>query len=252
MKIDLSGRSVLVTGGSRGIGAAIVRALGRCGARVAVHYRERAAPAAELAAAAGNGSAAFAADLGVANECALLWRRVVERFGRVDVLVNNAGSVSSAAPASNDAEWRAVWDEMMRINLEAAGHLSREAVNHFVDNGGGRIVSIASRVAFRGGAESHIAYATSKGGLVTLTRSIARSFGKRGVTAFVVAPGFVRTEQSAPFIAQVGEAKALEDVALSRITEPDDVAPMVAFLASGLADHATGSTIDMNAGGYIH
>lgn len=252
MKIDMSGRSVLVTGGSRGIGAAIVRVLGRCGARVAVHYRERAAPANALAAEAGNGSATFAADLSTADGCVQLWRDAIDRFGRIDVLINNAGIVTTGAVTGSQAEWRAAWDEMIHLNLSSAAHLSREAINHFVANGGGRIINMSSRVAFRGGTEGHIPYATSKGGLVTLTRSIVRSFGKSGVTAFLIAPGFVRTEQSAPFIAEVGEDKVLAELAMPRLTEPEDVAPIVAFLASGMADHATGSTIDINAGSYLH
>jgi NAD(P)-dependent dehydrogenase (short-subunit alcohol dehydrogenase family) len=252
LKIDLSGKSVLVTGGSRGIGAAIVRVMGQCGARIAVHYHERAAPAEALAGEAGRGSAAFAADLSTADACVQLWRSVLDRFGRIDVLVNNAGIVTTGATLGSQAEWRAAWDEMINLNLASAAHLSREAVNHFVSNGGGRIINMSSRVAFRGGTEGHIAYATSKGGLVTLTRSIVRSFGKSNVTAFVVAPGFVRTEQSAPFIAEDGEENIVAELSLARLTEPMDVAPMVAFLASGLADHATGSTIDFNAGSYLH
>lgn len=252
MRIDLAGKVVLVTGASRGIGAATARAFGAAGASVAVHYRERSGPAEAVARDAGNGAAAIAADISSAEGCARLWSSVMERYGRVDVLVNNAGSVSSASPSATDEEWAAVWREMMQVNLDAAAWLSRAAVSHFVTHGGGRVVSISSRVAFRGGADPHWAYATSKGGLVTLTRTIARSYGKKGVAAFTVAPGFVRTEQSAPFIAQVGEAKALEDIALPRLTEPEDVAPLIVFLASGLADHATGSTIDVNAGGYTH
>jgi NAD(P)-dependent dehydrogenase (short-subunit alcohol dehydrogenase family) len=226
--------------------------MGRCGARVAVHYRERAEPANALAAEAGNGSAAFAADLANADGCVSLWRSVLDQFGRVDVLVNNAGIVTTGATTGTQAEWRLAWDEMINLNLSSAAHLSREAINHFIANGGGRIINMSSRVAFRGGTEGHIAYATSKGGLVTLTRSIVRSFGKSGVTAFVIAPGFVRTEQSAPFIAEVGEERVLAELAMARLTEPEDVAPIVAFLASGLADHATGSTIDINAGSYLH
>lgn len=252
MKINLSGKNILVTGGSRGIGAAIVRVMAECGARLAVHYRERAAPAIALAAEAGNGSVAVAADLSSPDACVGLWRDVLDRFGRIDVLVNNAGIVTTGATTGDLSEWRAAWDEMMSLNLGSAAHLSREAINHFVPNGGGRIINMSSRVAFRGGTEGHIAYATSKGGLVTLTRSIVRSFGKQGVTAFVVAPGFVRTEQSAPFIAEEGEDSVLAELSMPRLTEPEDVAPMVAFLASGMADHATGSTIDFNAGSYLH
>ena len=137
------------------------------------------------------------------------------------------------------------------MNLRAAAILSREAVVHFASRSGGRIIHVASRAAFRGDAMEYLAYAASKGGMVALSRSIARGAGKDGVTSFVVAPGYTRTDMAQPFIDLYGEGVALEGNALGRLTEPDDVAPVVVFLASGLADHATGTTIDVNAASYV-
>jgi NAD(P)-dependent dehydrogenase (short-subunit alcohol dehydrogenase family) len=138
----------------------------------------------------------------------------------------------------------------MRINLEAPAILSREAIRA-AHGGDLRIVFIASRAAFRGDTPDYLAYAASKGGLVSLARSIARGFGKQGVKSFVVAPGFTRTEMAEDFIRAYGEDYAMKDIALDRMTEPGDIAPLVVFLASGLADHCTGTSIDVNAASYV-
>jgi len=137
------------------------------------------------------------------------------------------------------------------VNLTAAGILSRAAVNHFIQRGGGRIINIASRAAFRGDTPEYLAYAAAKSGMVAMSRSIARAFGKQGVKSFVVAPGFVRTDINRPFIKQYGEDFLVRDLALGSLTEPEDVSPTVVFLASGLMDHATGCSIDINAGSYV-
>ena len=251
MKIDLSGRSVLVTGASRGIGTAVARAFAGAGARVAVHYGRERERADALVTELGGGAEAFGADLADAAACDRLWREVVERFGRVEVLVNNAGVAVSSALEAPAEQWAADWDRTMAVNLRAAGLLSRAALTHFREHGGGRMVHIASRAAFRGDQPDYLAYAASKAGVVALSRSIARAFGKDGVTSFVVAPGFTRTEMAQDFIDQYGPEIAMRDNALGRYTEPEDVAPLVVFLASGLADHATGTTVDVNAASYV-
>jgi len=251
MQLDLSGQSVLVTGASRGIGAAIARRLGQSGARVAVHYGKGKQEATALAQAIGNGSEAFGADLASAEECGTLWSTVEARFGVIHALVNNAGIAIGSPLASSSAGWVTDWNQTLAVNLTATAVLSRAAIAHFQQHHNGRIVSIASRAAFRGDTPDYLAYAASKGGMVALTRSIARGFGKQGIKAFVLAPGFTRTEMAQSFIEQYGEAHAMGDIALERLTEPDDIAPTVVFLLSGLADHATGSTIDLNAASYV-
>ena len=252
MHIDLSGRSVLVTGASRGIGAAAARAFAASGARVAVHCGRELKRATTLAAEIGHGAEAFQADLSDAGACMGLWDEVTGRFGRMDVLVNNAGVAFGAPLEGSDDAWLTAWDRTMAVNLTALAVLCRAAVGHFRAHGGGRIINVSSRAAFRGDTPDYLAYAASKGGVVALTRSIARGFGKEGITAFDVAPGFTRTEMAQAFIDQYGEDFAMKDVALTRLTEPGDIAPTLVFLASGLADHATGTTIDLNAGSYVH
>jgi NAD(P)-dependent dehydrogenase (short-subunit alcohol dehydrogenase family) len=252
MQIDLSNTSVLVTGASRGIGAAVARVMGKAGARIAVHYRDQRERATALAAQIGPSAEVFQADLSRAEECAALWKSVVARFGRVNTLVNNAGIAMSSPLESAMGSWVEEWDTTMAVNLRAPAILSRLAIAHFLEKGGGRIINISSRAAFRGDQPAYLAYASSKGGLVALTRSIARGFGKAGILAFNVAPGFTRTDMAKDFLDQYGEDYATNDIALQRLTEPDDVAPFVAFLASGLGDHSTGCTIDINAGSYVH
>lgn len=252
MQIDLADTNVLVTGASRGIGAAIARAMGKAGARVAVHYHSQRAQADTLAGEIGQRAQTFQADLGDADACVSLWKAVTERFGRIHTLVNNAGIALSCPPEGDITGWVRGWDATMAVNLRAPGILSKLAVAHFIEHGGGRIINISSRAAFRGDQPPYLAYAASKAGLVALTRSVARGFGKSGVLAFNVAPGFTRTEMAEDFIRQYGEDYARGDIALTRLTEPADIAPIVAFLASGLADHATGCTLDVNAGSYVH
>ncbi len=253
MYINLSGLNILVTGASRGIGKALATKLAEAGATIAVHYNKNVRDAENLAHILGNESKAFQADLSKPDEAAKLFERVTLEMGSVEILINNAGVAKSVTIASKDDAWNAAWDETMMVNLTSAAILCKKAVQHFVERkASGRIINIASRAAFKGDEAEYIAYAASKAGLVSLTRSIAKSFGKEGVKAFVIAPGFVRTDMSQEFMQQYGEEHTKGDLALERLTEPKDIAPLVTFIASGMADHATGATFDVNAGSYLH
>ena len=252
MQIDLTGKTILVTGASRGIGRSLAEGLAVAGATVAAHYNQNRAAAEDLARTLGNGGRAFQADLADPASCERLFREVVETYGRLDVLVNNAGIALKIPLDVTMDKWLYDWDLTMAVNLRAVELLSRLAVDHFQQHDGGRIINVASRAAFRGDSPEYMTYAASKGGVVALTRSIARAYGKAGVCAFVLAPGFVRTEMAQEVIDEHGEERVTGDLALNRLTEPADLAPLVVLLSSGLADHATGSTIDVNAGSYVH
>ena len=252
MNISLEGKTVLITGASRGIGKAAARAFAASSARVAIHFNQNQQEAEKLALEIGNGSQAFGADLGTGEGPVKLWKAVEDAMGTIDVLVNNAAVAVSSPVEKEDEAWLHDWGHTMMVNLNATAMLCKKAITHFRNGHGGRIINISSRAAFRGDTAEYMAYAASKGGVVSLTRSIARAFGKEGIKAFTVAPGFTRTDMAQDFIDQYGEDYALNDIALPKLTIPEDIAPTLLFLASGLADHATGATIDINAGSYVH
>lgn len=252
MHIDLTGTNILITGASRGIGRAMARAMGEAGARVGLHGHRNMESAQSLANELGNGARAFQADLADVDATECLFDEVFHAFGRIHVLVNNAGIALQMPLDTPTQAWHEAWQKTMAVNLRAVEQLCRRAIGHFRRNAGGRIINVASRAAFRGDEPDYMAYAASKGGVVALTRSIARGYGKDGICAFVLAPGYVRTDMAQDFIDVYGEAHAVSDLALDHLTEPADLAPIAVLLASGLADHATGCTIDLNAGSYVH
>ena len=259
MTVDLAGRAALVTGASRGIGRSIARMLGAAGASVGVHYGRSQGAAEALADEIGAGSRAFGADLEAAGAAQALFDDALDAFGHVDVVVANAGTFEEAPLDAPLDDWLAAWDRTLAVNLRSVAELGRAAARHARDRRqrgeadvsgvAVRLVTVSSRAAFRGDDPEYLAYAASKGGVVALTKSLARAGG--GLAAFGVAPGFTRTDMAAPYIERHGEAAAARGTALDRLTEPDDVAPTVVFLASGLADHATGTTVDVNAASYV-
>lgn len=253
MYINLSGLNILVTGASRGIGKAVATKLAEAGATLALHYNKNVREAENLAHILGNESKAFQADLSKPDEAAKLFERVSLEMGTIEILINNAGVALPAAIDAPEEEWQHAWDETMMVNLTSAAVLCKKAVEHFLKRkAAGRIINISSRAAFRGDQAEYMAYAASKAGLVSLTKSIARAYGKDGIKAFVIAPGFVRTDMAKEFMDMYGEDHTKGDVALERLTEPKDLAPLITFIASGMADHSTGSTFDINAGSYMH
>ncbi len=252
MQVDLTGQRILVTGGSRGIGAAIAKQLMASGATIALHYHKAKDAADELVSGSANGSFAVQADLESPDACQQVFEKAVTKLGGLDGIVNNAGVAFSAPTDAPDDEWLRLWSKTMAVNLNASAILARLAVQHFEKNDGGRLLFIASRAAFRGDTPEYLAYAASKGAMVALHRSIARGYGKQNIKSFLIAPGFVRTDMAQDFMDQYGEDYALNDIALPRLTQPADLAPLATFLMSGLSDHATGCTIDVNAGSYVH
>ncbi len=251
MNISLQGKVILVTGASRGIGKAIARALGESGATVAVHYGSSNLYASQLAKELGQGAQTFRADLRRPAACEQLFQAVIQAYGKVDVLVNNAGLAVEIAPDSPWEVWQTGWEKTLQVNLVAASLLSKMAIAHFKVRGGGRLIHIASRAAFRGDTPEYMAYAASKAGMVALSKSIARYYGKDNIQSFTVSPGFTQTDMAQQFIDMYGEDVVKKDIALNELTQPEDIAPTVVFLASGLMDHATGTNIDINAGSYV-
>ncbi|UOQ90521.1 SDR family oxidoreductase [Agromyces endophyticus] len=243
---QLAGKTVLVTGGSRGIGAATAREVHRQGAHVVVHYGRNAETAQALVAELGGRATAVGGDLATDEGPADVWRRALEATGVVDVLVNNAGAWLPSA-IDSDAGWQEGWDRNLALNLRAPAELCRLAVLHFRERGGGIIVNVTSRSAHRGDDAEHLAYGAAKGGLLALTKGIARGYGRDGVLAYAVAPGWVATELAD---GAVDEA-LLAGLPLGEVTPPDDVAAVIAFLASGASRHTTGATIDITGADYV-
>jgi len=245
-------RVVLVTGAAGGIGAATARTLAAEGAGVIVHDLRREGRLAELAGELGDSAHPLAGDLSDPAAADALWREALEWRGHVDVLVNNAG-VYEAADADGDlAAWQASWERTLAICLVSPAALCRAAIATFREQpGGGIIVNLASRAAWRGEDAEYWHYAAAKAGVVAMTKTIARQYGRQGVTAFAVAPGFVDTPFNAPAVADHGMELFINDTALGEVAQPQDVANVIAFLASGKARHATGATVDVNSASYV-
>jgi NAD(P)-dependent dehydrogenase (short-subunit alcohol dehydrogenase family) len=249
--IDLNGRVVLVTGAGGGIGSATARTLSRAGASVVLHD-VRATSVTSLAEELGGEARALVADLADPVATAGLWEEALAIHGRIDVLVNNAGIYPPAELDSGLDEWVAVWRLSLGVNLVAPAILCRVAVATFSGQpDGGIIVNLASRAAFRGEDPAYWHYAAAKAGIVAMTRTIARQNGRQGVTAFAIAPGYVDTSFNQRFADEVGVEVAARDTGLGEVAQPQDVANVIAFLASGLARHATGTTIDVNGASYV-
>lgn len=242
----LSGRVALVTGGSRGIGAAVARRLAAEGATVAINYAGRADAAAEVVAAidaAGDTAAAFQADVSDATACAALVEGVVSRFGRIDVLVNNAGITRDGLLVRmSDDDWRAVID----TNLSGAFYLSRAVGKLMMKQRSGSIVNMASVVGMMGNA-GQANYAAAKAGLIGLTKSVARELAGRGVRANAVAPGFIATDMT-DALSETARGAATSSIAMGRLGTPEDIAATVAFLASDDAAYITGQVIAVDGG----
>jgi NAD(P)-dependent dehydrogenase (short-subunit alcohol dehydrogenase family) len=250
--IDLKDQNILVTGASDGIGKEIALYLMKMGAKVGVHYfRNKNAAQAMIDQFPDSGSHMYQADFSKPLETEDFWNKILHDFGRIDAIVLNAGVFVKQAPDAAVKDWYTIWQETMYVNLDVPALLTKMAIDHFRRQQGGRLVYIASRAVFRGETEEYLAYAASKGGLVSLARSVARSFGKLNIKSFIIAPGFVKTKMAEQFIADYGEQAILSELSLNKMTVPEDISPLVAMMCSGAMDHTTGATIDLNAGSHI-
>ncbi len=248
---QLTSQAILVTGGSKGIGAEIVRHLHAHGAHVILHYNTSATAAEEMKNQLGDRIHLVKADLNNMDAVEKLYNRITESR-QVNCVIHNAGIFLDSPLSAGVENWQADMDRTLAVNLKAPALLTRLFLDHFHDNGGGRFIYIASRAAFKGETENHLIYAASKGGLISLSRSIARSQGKKNIKSFVVAPGFTRTKMAENFIAENGEQSVTSDLAINELTKPQDIAPLISLMATGHMDHATGTCVDINGGSYIH
>jgi 3-oxoacyl-[acyl-carrier protein] reductase len=249
--IDLGDRIVLITGAGGAIGSAAARTIASAGGTLLLHD-VRAESVEALATELGPGARALTADLSDAHATERLWEDALAVHGRIDVLINNAGIYPAAELDSPFDDWLRVWNLSLSVNLVAPAILCRAAVATFSGQpGGGIIVNLASRAAFRGEDPAYWHYAAAKAGIVAMTRTIARQNGRQGITAFAVAPGYVDTPFNPSFGDAPGIAAAARDTGLGEVAQPQDVANILAFLASGLARHATGTTIDVNGASYV-
>ncbi len=208
MNISLKNKSVLITGGSHGIGRAAVQALSQAGATVYCHYNSSPGPVEEMVKRLPN-IIPVQADLHSIAAIVSLFEEVSSRGG-VDVLINNAG-IAIESPIDTDVDtWVGDWDETQAVNLRASALLSKLCIPHFTEKGGGVIINVSSRAAHRGDTMDYLAYAASKGGMEALTKSLARAFGKRNVLVYGIAPGFTKTRMAQDFIDKYGEEYARE------------------------------------------
>jgi 3-oxoacyl-[acyl-carrier protein] reductase len=243
-------RRVLVTGASRGIGAAVAAAFAASGDRVAVHYGFRRDQAREVAAALpGDGHIVAGADLTDADGVRRMVAEVGSAFGGIDVLVNNAG-VFEAHPVGETTyeEWQRAWSHTLAVNLVGAANVTWCVVQHM--GRGGRIVNVASRGAFRGEPEQP-GYGASKAGLIAFGQSLARALGPSGISVTAVAPGFTETDMAASELAgERGERRRAESP-LGRVATPEEIAAAVLYLASPEAELASGAVLDVNGASYL-
>ncbi len=230
---------ILITGSTRGIGAATVEALaGR--ARVVGHGSRDA-------------DGVIGADFADPAAADRLWDAALERLGgRIDVLINNAGVFEAIAVDAPLPDWQAAWGRTMQINLQASADLTRRAILHWRERRtGGRLVNIASRAAYRGDSPAHWHYAASKAGMVAMTKSIARGFASEDILAFAICPGFTMTGMAEDYLASRGGEKLLADIPLGRVADAAEVASAAAWLALEAPASMTGAVLDINGASFV-
>jgi 3-oxoacyl-[acyl-carrier protein] reductase len=234
--------TALVTGTSRGIGAAIAAGLRARGVRVIGHATKSA------------DADTIGADLTDPTAPAAIWDEALARsaHGRIDLLVNNAGLFSANPIGLSDIQWLDNWEDTLRINLTAAAELSRYAVKHWQEQRcAGRIVHIASRAAHRGDSPQHWHYAAAKAGMIGLHKTIARHYAAGGILSFAICPGFTDTAMAGDYLASRGGAGLLADIPLGRVATPEEIAAMAVFCALDAPESMTGAVLDANGASYV-
>lgn len=250
--MDFTDKVVLVTGASRGIGRAIAQRFARFGARIAIHYnRDQEAAEQTRMALAGGPHQLFQADVGQAEAVEQLVNAIVRDMGKINIVVNNA-AINEWQPILriDYDQWNDVWRRTLDTNVVGPSNVMFHVARYMVGQGGGHIVNISSRGAFRGAPKSP-AYASSKAALNAMSQSLAQALAPHNIFVYVVAPGFVETDMSASILASPRGEAIRQQSPLNRVGRPEEVASMVVFLASGEADFATGTIVDVNGASYL-
>ena len=246
---------VLVTGSSKGIGYKIAKDLIKEGHQLALHYNSNKSLLEVLINEYSSNSFIVKADLSEENEIKNLVDDTIENLSFPDCIINNAGIAESADIKLDLNNWGKMFDKTIDINLKAPSLIFKEFLKYKREKkikSRLRFINIASRAAFRGEQQDYISYACSKGGMISLTKTMSRSFGETdNIVAISIAPGFVRTEMAQSFIDKHGEDVVKHGITLDRLTEPKDISPIVSLIVSGKMDHSTGSTIDVNGGSFL-
>lgn len=250
--MDFSGKRVLVTGGARGIGRAVAQGFAARGAGVALSYRSNHEAAQQtLATLSGSAHLVIPGDIADPVVAAGVVERARTVLGGLDIVVNSAG-VGEPHPleTTSYSDWQAAWERILAVNLLAPANICYCAAQHMIGAGGGRIVNVSSRGAFRGEPEQP-AYGASKAGLNALSQSLAQQLARHNIFVGVVAPGFVETDMAAERLAGPGGEAIRQQSPLGRVARPEEVAYAVLFLASPGAEFTTGTIIDVNGASYL-
>jgi NAD(P)-dependent dehydrogenase (short-subunit alcohol dehydrogenase family) len=248
----VTGRAILVTGASRGIGAAIAQAFAAQGDRVAIHYRAESAAAQDVRGRLpGDGHTVVQADLTDPGEVRRMVDEAAGQLGGLDVLVNNAGIYTLHPITDVSYEgWQEAWRDTLGVNLTGAANTTWCAVRHMIPRGGGRIINVTSRGAYRG-EPRHPAYGASKAGLNAFGQSMARALAPHGIAVGSVAPGYVETDMTTEELASPEGEVIRGQSPFNRVATPDEIAAAVLYLASPLAEWASGTIIDLNGASHL-
>ena len=246
---------VLLTGSSKGIGYKIAEDLLAEGHDLALHYNKNESPLKALLKNDKTSSFSIQADLSNKDEIKKMVVNTIDKLSFPDCIINNAGIAESADISLDINSWSNMFDKTIDVNLKAPTLIFKEFLKYKREkkiNSRLRIINIASRAAFRGEQQDYISYACSKGGIISLTKTMSRSFGETdNIVAISIAPGFVRTDMAQSFIDKHGKDVVGQGITLDRLTEPKDISPLVSLIVSGKMDHSTGSTIDVNGGSFL-
>lgn len=249
---NFKNKVVLITGASRGIGKATAQAFAEQGAKIAVNFKSNRKAAEEtLQALTGEGHELFQYDISNEDEQQQLVGEVIKHYGKLDILVNNAGiSIEHDIENISFEEWSSAFKDTFQTNLFAVANLSLLAAQHMMKNGGGRIVSVSSRGAFRG-EPTKPAYGASKAALNAMSQSLAKKLAPHHIYVGVVAPGFTETDMATKTLTPVERENLLRESPFKRMAQPEEVAHAILFLASEKADYASGTIIDVNGASYL-